>query len=113
MKRGWPPTDRKARTGLFTPPGMSCWASLKSFADRVVFITGGAPYHAGREPVKKFAMKSALLIPARNDAMGPKSGLLKGIFVGHVTGVSEPAVGEEILRHRNSLTWARFLLNTC
>ena len=28
MKRGIPPTDRKARTGLLTPPGMSFCASV-------------------------------------------------------------------------------------
>src|SRR5512146_361600 len=43
MNRGCPPTDRNARTGLFTPPGISCWASAKSLADLVVFITGAHP----------------------------------------------------------------------
>jgi hypothetical protein len=26
VKNGAPPTERKARTGEFTPPGMSFWA---------------------------------------------------------------------------------------
>src|SRR5215471_6179675 len=30
MKRGVPPTERKARTGELTPPGMVCWARSKS-----------------------------------------------------------------------------------
>jgi hypothetical protein len=29
MKRGVPPTERKARTGEFTPPGVVCWARAK------------------------------------------------------------------------------------
>src|SRR5215212_266278 len=33
-KRGVPPTARKARTGEFTPPGMSCLARSKSCALR-------------------------------------------------------------------------------
>src|SRR5262249_48169732 len=40
MNRGCPPTDRKARTGLLTPPGMSVWASANNRAERVVFIVG-------------------------------------------------------------------------
>src|SRR5581483_1912848 len=34
MKRGTPPTARKARTGEFTPPGMLRWARLKSSSER-------------------------------------------------------------------------------
>src|SRR4030066_2606074 len=36
--RGVPPTDRKARTGELTPPGISCCACRNSFFDAVVFI---------------------------------------------------------------------------
>src|SRR5262245_31510380 len=43
MKRGCPPTDRNARTGLLTPPGINCCACAKSLADRRVFITGAHP----------------------------------------------------------------------
>ena len=43
MNRGCPPTDRKARTGLLTPPGMSCCASSKSLIDRVIFMMGAHP----------------------------------------------------------------------
>src|SRR5215813_6617749 len=38
MKRGEPPTDLNARTGLSTPPGSNCCAREKSFCDRVVFM---------------------------------------------------------------------------
>src|SRR5688572_13211470 len=38
MNRGVPPTALKARTGLLTPPGMTCRARSKSFADRGVFL---------------------------------------------------------------------------
>ena len=40
INRGWPPTERKARTGLFTPPGINVCASANSLAERVVFIMG-------------------------------------------------------------------------
>ena len=33
MNRGVPPTARKARTGEFTPPGMTCWARSNNAAD--------------------------------------------------------------------------------
>ena len=35
MNRGVPPTEVKARTGEFTPPGMTAHASAKSFAEYV------------------------------------------------------------------------------
>ena len=38
INRGWPPTDRKARTGLFTPPGMTFWASANNVWEVFVFI---------------------------------------------------------------------------
>src|SRR5689334_6784327 len=38
MKRGVPPTLRKARTGLLTPPGMTSWAAAKSSAERAVLL---------------------------------------------------------------------------
>jgi hypothetical protein len=34
MKTGDMPTDLNERTGEETPPGMSFWASAKSFSDR-------------------------------------------------------------------------------
>src|SRR5215475_7765390 len=33
MKMGLPPTARNARTGEFTPPGITCCARLKSSSD--------------------------------------------------------------------------------
>jgi hypothetical protein len=36
MKRGVPPTAVKARTGEFTPPGMTAQASSNNVADTVV-----------------------------------------------------------------------------
>jgi hypothetical protein len=42
--RGSQPTDRHARTGEFTPPGIHVLAWVKSWADLVVFI--GAPIFA-------------------------------------------------------------------
>src|SRR5215207_7075284 len=36
MKRGIPPTLLKARTGLFTPPGRTRWASRNSCSDDLV-----------------------------------------------------------------------------
>src|ERR671913_554020 len=33
MKRGVPPTERKARTGKFTPPGITNWARAKAAAE--------------------------------------------------------------------------------
>src|SRR5574341_1442420 len=36
MNRGVPPTERKARTGEFTPPGITFFAARKSLCDFVV-----------------------------------------------------------------------------
>ena len=36
MNRGVPPTELKARTGEFTPPGMTADASANSFAETSV-----------------------------------------------------------------------------
>ena len=36
MKRGVPPTALKARTGEFTPPGVTAWARSNQSADRGV-----------------------------------------------------------------------------
>src|SRR5688572_5028548 len=38
MKRGVPPTARNARTGEFTPPGMTFWARSKSSRLRRVSV---------------------------------------------------------------------------
>src|SRR3990172_3297156 len=38
IKSGVPPTLRKARTGLFTPPTRCAWASWKSCRERSAFI---------------------------------------------------------------------------
>src|SRR5262245_19230150 len=48
MNRGVPPTDEKALTGEFTPPGMTAHASANSVAeaatdDRVRFMTTSVP----------------------------------------------------------------------
>ena len=42
MKRGRPPTARKARTGLDTPPGMMASARRKASADRGVWSFFGS-----------------------------------------------------------------------
>src|SRR6185436_20546873 len=42
-KNGVPPTPRNARTGLFTPPGISRWAEWKSDSERVM-----APFASAR-----------------------------------------------------------------
>src|SRR5690349_13120791 len=52
MKSGCPPTDRNARTGLLTPPGMTRCAAAKSLLDAVVFIKSAPPYHGIVKPVK-------------------------------------------------------------
>src|SRR4051794_31553658 len=39
MNSGEPPTDLKARTGLSTPPGMSCWARANRRLDFVTFMS--------------------------------------------------------------------------
>lgn len=40
MNRGVPPTERNARTGELTPPGMTFCASWNSFFDVAVFSRG-------------------------------------------------------------------------
>jgi hypothetical protein len=45
MNMGSPPTERNARTGLLTPPGMCFFASSNNFFDRVpamVFLSSDA-----------------------------------------------------------------------
>ena len=39
MKRGVPPTERNARTGELTPPGMRAWARWNSSSDRLMDLT--------------------------------------------------------------------------
>jgi hypothetical protein len=39
MKIGSQPTDLQALTGLFTPPGITCRASLNISSDKVFFMT--------------------------------------------------------------------------
>src|ERR1700733_15146496 len=39
MKSGVPPTPRKARTGEFTPPGITFWARANRASDLAVFMT--------------------------------------------------------------------------
>ncbi|GHF66936.1 hypothetical protein GCM10017782_00580 [Deinococcus ficus] len=41
MNRGVPPTLRKARTGLFTPPGVTAFARANSRSDCVVLGGNG------------------------------------------------------------------------
>jgi hypothetical protein len=41
MNRGCAPTDRQARTGLFTPPGINLCAWEKSLFDWSFFIAAG------------------------------------------------------------------------
>lgn len=43
MKSGVPPTDRKARTGEFTPPGMIFVAARNSFRDFLVVSLSTRP----------------------------------------------------------------------
>src|SRR5437867_2186702 len=51
MKGGLPPTARKARTGLFTPPGITRCARAKSSAERSILIgSREATTDAGRAP---------------------------------------------------------------
>src|SRR6476619_2527404 len=41
MNRGVPPTARKARTGEFTPPGITVWARANASTDRWSVIRSG------------------------------------------------------------------------
>src|SRR5437773_1580356 len=41
MNTGWPPTARNARTGLFTPPGMTFSARSKRESDLESLMEGG------------------------------------------------------------------------
>jgi hypothetical protein len=47
MKRGVPPTALNARTGEFTPPGMTAQASSNSFAETSVRTSTSVPAAAG------------------------------------------------------------------
>jgi hypothetical protein len=44
MKRGVPPTARKARTGEFTPPGITALARLNNWADSVALTSASLPH---------------------------------------------------------------------
>jgi hypothetical protein len=37
VKNGAPPTERKARTGELTPPGINCWARAKRSEEEDMF----------------------------------------------------------------------------
>src|ERR1035437_986578 len=62
MKRGVPPTDRKARTGELTPPGVVICARIKS----VLFLEGvmEGMTQSGKGKVKKY-MSGRLVICVR------------------------------------------------
>src|SRR5512140_1210636 len=70
-KKGSPPTPRKARTGEFTPPGISCCARWKSSALRSVFMSVSV-LDAGDEVVLRCA--GHLLDPRPHEGAGSQVG---------------------------------------
>jgi hypothetical protein len=74
MNSGVPPTDRNALTGEFTPPGMTFFASSKSFFE--FFVTGALtrlpPFIYGTPIVS---------VPLRG-VKGPSIGISKGFRPG-------------------------------
>src|SRR5690349_10797803 len=54
MNRGVPPTPRKARTGEFTPPGVTCCARANSASDLALFMEVLlCPVRIRHEPVEE------------------------------------------------------------
>src|ERR1700737_1250432 len=62
MNRGVPPTDLKARTGEFTPPGITAHASANSRADAAVRASASTPGGVGS------ALHMVTSVPARTQA---------------------------------------------
>src|SRR5688572_12289147 len=72
MKGGVPPTARKARTGLFTPPTMSFWARSKMAADLEWFIGKVNLGLAARDRRWHGAILRSSLTPRRPASAGEK-----------------------------------------
>src|SRR6186713_975866 len=53
VKNGAPPTERKARTGELTPPGMSCWARAKRDSEAEGMKIGPMSPIGPMGPIKK------------------------------------------------------------
>src|SRR6202012_5664205 len=64
MKRGVPPTALNARTGEFTPPGMTGRASWKSFAEMAVPRGDDAGRVAAREEAGPSDLDTSTSVPA-------------------------------------------------
>src|SRR5664280_3153848 len=97
MKRGVPPTARKARTGELTPPGMTRWARAKSSA---LFMSGG--HAAGRRScrVPKCASRSVdmarILRRGRGVGVGRRRVGLAGLDLVFHRQRPEEAVGNDV-----------------
>src|SRR3990170_6760526 len=92
MKRGVPPTERKARTGELTPPGITFCASRNSFLETVVFIrpfllaaSGDSSFFA-RElyPVSRRGVKGSIPWIFKRIFRISKTGLYPGLTGGKV-----------------------------
>ena len=67
MKRGVPPTARKARTGEFTPPGVTAQARANSASDRSG-VTGPIVSEGANQPAIAVPRSGLVTRPARTRA---------------------------------------------
>src|SRR5260221_9651074 len=73
MKRGVPPTARNARTGEFTPPGMTFWARSKSCALVLRLVDMARTF--GWRAVVGFAFGAGLFVAFFTGRQGPEEAI--------------------------------------
>src|SRR3984957_11343704 len=77
MNGGVPPTPRKARTGEFTPPGISFWAQANSSSDLLWFMDYGLSFfgdHSLQEDVHQHFLQRSIQV-AKQTALQTEIGL--------------------------------------
>src|SRR6516225_7027779 len=84
MKRGVPPTARKARTGEFTPPGVVCWARSNSAWFRSVVMCGSGYGFEQRGELGRTGMRVGGVedVADHGEQIGARSDQWCGIFRG-------------------------------
>src|ERR1041385_9070248 len=94
MNSGLPPTLRKARTGEFTPPGMSVCARRNRSSDLDRFmLTGLARHHVTKPEAHAELVEAAVQIP-HQPLLESQIRLLPGKQVLHDSGKPRTAAGE-------------------
>src|SRR5690606_28525029 len=104
MKRGVPPTERKARTGELTPPGMLRQARSKSSALLDMVLRLGVGVKERRRAGQRGRLDVGRLEQARNDgdAVGPGLDRLRGVAWGDAADCHHGGAGRRAARRQRA-----------